>query len=285
MYWVLKQVDGYSDPYYLRINSPKQTALILGTSRAAMGLHPTTLNTSLNRTDIYNFSFTLLHSPYGPTYFNSIQHKIKPKTKDGLFLLAVDPWSISSICDNPNDTLLFREQKSFLAHPLSYDKKPNFNYLLKRYEGYYITFLFPFLTKKKTFLHEDGWLETFVGMKEEEVKKRTTVKTKDYQKNRLKYKFSETRLLYLKKTINFLKNHGTVYLLRLPVSSQIMKIENELLPHFEQVMQSVTNEQQVIFLDLTHLNNQCKFTDGNHLFKTSAIEVSKILAQSIKEKE
>ena len=70
---VFWQADGKTDPFYLRFTTDKQNSLILGTSRAAQGLLPEVLNSKLNRDDFFNYSFTLGHSPYGPTYLKSIK--------------------------------------------------------------------------------------------------------------------------------------------------------------------------------------------------------------------
>lgn len=64
---VLGQADGYTDPFYIRFTTPKQNNLILGTSRAAQGLQPDVFKDILE-TDVYNYAFTVTHSPYGPTY-------------------------------------------------------------------------------------------------------------------------------------------------------------------------------------------------------------------------
>ncbi|TXE17115.1 hypothetical protein ES692_10680 [Psychroserpens burtonensis] len=69
---VCSQVDGYSDSFYINFTTPKQSSLILGTSRAAQGLQPKIFDTILKK-QFSNYSFTVLHSPFGETYLNSIK--------------------------------------------------------------------------------------------------------------------------------------------------------------------------------------------------------------------
>jgi hypothetical protein len=98
------------------------------------------------------------------------------------------------------------------------------------------------------------------------------------------YKFSSFRLNYLKKTIDFLSKHGKVYLVRLPIHPEMLKIENELMPNFEGIINEVaplTNG----YLNMTPDNHLYKCTDGNHLYKESGKEVSEKIALWIKNKQ
>ena len=82
IFLVLNKADGGTDPFYIRFTTPKQQNLILGTSRAAQGLQPHVFDSICN-VNFYNYSFTIAHSPYGPTYLNSIKKKLnKAGTKN-----------------------------------------------------------------------------------------------------------------------------------------------------------------------------------------------------------
>jgi zona occludens toxin (predicted ATPase) len=87
---VLSRANGESDAYYERLTTPAQTSLIIGTSRSAQGILPSILNSELGRSDIYNFSFTISHSPYGPVYLDRIDQKLLKNSKNGIFILSVD---------------------------------------------------------------------------------------------------------------------------------------------------------------------------------------------------
>jgi hypothetical protein len=86
--------------------------------------------------------------------------------------------------------------------------------------------------------------------------------------------------LYLKKTINFLKNHGKVILVRLPVHKEIFKIEQKYMPSFND---KITELSPIVdsYYDMTIDNNNYIYTDGNHLYKESSKIVSKKISDFI----
>ncbi|TXE17114.1 hypothetical protein ES692_10675 [Psychroserpens burtonensis] len=132
------------------------------------------------------------------------------------------------------------------------------------------------------FLHDDGWLEVDISLdslKEENVDK----KTEKYRVGILtKAQFSKTRFKYLLKTINFLNAYGNVYLVRLPIHEKMMTIDNALMAHFnEDIKEAITLSKG--YLDLTTMNTDFHYTDGNHLHKTSGKIVSSIIANWIDE--
>ena len=173
--------DGHTDAFYLRFASPRQSSLILGTSRAAQGINPSAMNSILQNNNIYNFSFSVAHSPYGPVYLESIKRKIKMNAKNGIFILTVDPWSISCEYGNPEDSLTFRERGLALGKIKIVDMCPNIPYLIISYNQPYINLL---LYKKDNaeLLHENGWLEINVPMDSISVAKRTRIKIEHYKK-------------------------------------------------------------------------------------------------------
>jgi hypothetical protein len=76
-----------------------------------------------------------------------------------------------------------------------------------------------------------------------------------------------------------LKKHGKVVLVRIPVSEEILKIENKLCISFDSIIESR-------FVDVPYLNykNEAKkymYIDGVHLYKKSGKEFTKQLANDI----
>jgi len=277
--WICSNADGNTDPFYIRFTSPKQNNLIIGTSRAAQGLQPNEFNEILGK-NFYNYAFTVAHSPFGSTYLKSIKRKIKPNLKDGVFIITVDPWSLSSWTNNPNDSLAFRELKLSLSNTNIVNINPNPFYILNNWNYEY----YKILSKKpsKMFLHNDGWLEVTINMDSTKVQKRIENKVKTYKEVHLpKTNFSEIRYKYLKETIKFLQTKGVVYLIRLPIHPKLMQIDNELSPIFNNEIKEAINLSSG-FLDLTDKNNNFKYTDGNHLEKESGKLVSGIIASWIK---
>jgi hypothetical protein len=279
IYIIFLQADGYSDDFYIKFTTPKQSSLILGTSRAAQGIQPNVLHDILSK-NIFNYAFTASSSPYGPTYFNSIKKKLAP-IKNGTFILTVDPWSISSTAKNPNNIKEFRELKGVLAKTSVVDAKPNFEYLFYSFNHNYASI---FKKDSSMFLHNDGWLEVSVNMEPKNVKRRTKKKINDYLDIVNDYHYSEIRHQYLDKTIDYLKQYGNVYLIRLPIDPEMMVIENKLLPNFDEKI-SLTKAKCNGYLDLTPLNSEYTYTDGNHIYKESGKLVSKKIALWIRDIE
>ncbi len=283
-YFIFSLADGNSDPFYDRFRSSKKNSLILGTSKAAQGLQPAVINPILNRKDIYNYAFTVAHSPYGPVYLESIKNKLDTTQGNDVFIVTVDPYSVSSRSEDPNDIMDFRENKLALADVRNVNASPNIEYLKDHYPEKYIYLI----TKKLSyvnddFLHEDGWYEVNISMEPKLQKERVEGKIPEYREKLKEYKLSVTRFDYLGKTIEFLNRFGEVYLVRLPVSEPFLDFENKLDPYFNQRIKSLSNKYKVPYLNLNLHNNynSFRYTDGNHLYKTSGEEVSGIIGEWI----
>lgn len=278
-YRIFSHANGYTDPYYIRFATPRQSSLILGTSRAAQGLQPQILNHELNRNDLFNYAFTMEHSPFGKVYFESIKRKLNQKTKDGIFIVCVDPWSISSKSENPNDILNFRENNLALGTRFV-NLTPNIIYLLKYYNGPYIKL---FKKDSSFFVHDDGWLEISVSMDFVSKQTRLEKKMNRYEKEKLpQYKFSSLRYTYLSKTIRYLQSYGKVYLVRLPIHPRIMGIENRLISDFTGKMNYLCKTHNVKYLSFEDELLDYEYTDGNHLWKKSSEKVSAKIANWIR---
>lgn len=278
IFGILSLTNGYSDAFYLKISSSKQTNLILGTSKAAQGIQPKILQNHLNHS-FFNYAFTMHSSPFGNVYWNSFQKKLDTVSeKNQIFILSVDAWSISSSTKNPNDSLQFRENSSFLNEIQDVNSAPNFNYLMHHFDSKYYKILIKDTT---AFLHDDGWLEVSHDDDKEKVDRRTAYTMLDYEEKLRKYQFSEVRYQYLLKTIRYLKKYGEVYLVRLPVHPNLMKVENKIVPDFNLTIQEAIH-QASNYLDLSLYNAEFSYTDGVHLDKISGEKVSKMIAEKIK---
>ena len=277
---VLSFIDGYSDPYYLKISSPKQANLILGISKSAQGLHPIQFDSILNK-KFYNYSFAIGISPYGETYLNSIKNKLDTTKNNSIFILTVDVWSISSASKNPNDSFQFREIKSFLKDIPNVTKTPNYKYIINYFDNKYYNII---LKKSSFFLHNDGWLEVFINEEKTNIERRTSFTLENYNNKAAKYKLSSARLEYLSKTINFLKKYGKVYIVRLPIHPQLLEIENKLHPDFNLLIKPAIEISNGYF-DMTPYNKDYYYTDGVHLNKKSGKNVSNTISNWIKKIE
>lgn len=276
-------IDGYSDPFYLRTTTPKQENLILGTSRAAQGISPNVLN-QITNIDFYNYAFTIAHSPYGEVYYKSTIQKLN-RTPNSTHILCVDPWAISSKFSSTGQEL-FPEDTRVLNQVSSVSSKPNFKYILnnhKIYENVAKNILYPNSISTRGFLDQYGWYH-IQNIPNDSVLTRKNIEAKVnvyLTQNLPNRAFSTTRYEYLLKTIQVLKKTGKVFLVRLPIHPKMYEIEQQLMPDFDTKIKTAV-ELSDNYLDFTPQNSNFEYTDGNHLFKHSAIKVSTLLGDWIK---
>ena len=280
--------DGYSDEYYLRVTTPKQSAMIIGVSRAAQGLQPAAMNEKLNTVypgiHIYNFAFSLGLSAYGPVYYKAIQQKLDENAKNSVFVLEVTPWSIAAAPPDPNDTSFFEERHRALDQLSFFNMNPNVEYLFKCYADPYINLLLNKMNDHPFYLlHDDGWLEIKAPMDSASVAGRKEGMIFLYKNDFYpRFKFSSKRLEYLETTIALLKKHGDVYLVRLPAISEIIIIENALMPHFDDTINSVAKKYDLTYFNFMDSANTFSYVDGVHLDKSSGRRVSEDIGKLIK---
>jgi hypothetical protein len=290
-------IGGAVDPYYNKISAPHQSALIIGTSRAAQGLVPDIIEAEASclSYDIFNFAFTLTTSPYGASYLSAIKNKIHPETRKSLFILSVDPWSLSTTSSN-HDKDVEIDHKSFLTNLDQVNGHPNLPYLwsnLTRGWGYGIVKEIEHLglsmiseqsiniAGSRSYLHKDGWLEVYSNMNPQYVATNTLRKTASYRDNLGQTEISAYRIEYLKKTMDYLRSYGTVVLIRLPVSQTMIDLEDQLSPEFDKMIAQIATDAEVSFVNLIEYSSQYSYTDGNHLYKTSARQVSEIVGREM----
>ena len=287
--------DVTTDDYYLKFSSPKQSSLILGTSRAKQGIIPSVLSSAIeNKTlSFFNFSFTLKSSPFGLVYYNAIKEKVDLESKDGCFIVTVDPWSISEKISDVNKT---PDSLSVLFGLSDFTSKPNFKYLFKQFPHgwgrillnriekpilkYYSGQLNSSMTGSFSVLDQDGWLDVYTSLDSAFVKRKEVEMFKTYRHKSIYRTCSESRIEYLDTIIEFLANHGDVYLVRLPVHKEMRSIEQQYMPDFNQKISKALLKSKG-YLDFSTLDNQYRYTDGNHLTKTSAGEVTQDIGKWI----
>lgn len=284
-YGVLMLFDGYTDPYYVRFTTPKQNSLILGSSRSAHGIRPKVLNENIEGCNIFNYSFTVFDSPYGPHYYNSIRHKLDTsKNVSGTFIISVDPWVLSSVDDEkPNDTTLFRENNKCVALVENVSQKPNIDYITKCYDKSYYSLFVSKVKKGIFFLHDDGWLEGNIPIDtvlfNSKRKDLTPYKNPKTDRN---YAFSSKRFEYLKKTIELLAvNNNQVYLLRMPIHDKMLKVENEFMPDFNDKMNALSSTYKIPYLNMMSTNKELLFIDRHHMHKSSSKKFTLLLSEAI----
>jgi len=280
--------DGTTDSYYLRFTSPPKSHLIIGTSKAAQGLRPQFLNEALGigaEDGFLNYAFTLAHSPYGKTYRESVMRKITPECNDGIFIVCVDPWSISGPADSPDEPSTFTEGKRAVGTTRFVNMNPNYEYLLENYPTGWYKLVWHYLSPSPSNeqLHSDGWLSVNVSMDSTLIAKRTKRKVKAYEENLRTFAPSSARRLELEKTLEVLHEKGQVFMVRLPIGKEIAQVQEGYMPDFDYYIEQLTEESNIPYLDMRALPDTFRYTDGNHLHCQSAISVSKIVGEFIQE--
>lgn len=277
---ILQFNSGSVDPFYTRLTTERAPSLIIGTSRAAQGLLPQTFKDIAPQ--MQNFSFTLLHSPFGPAYLELIKDKLDEGVNEGLFIIAVDPWALSSL-DKKKEAGLenLRENRTFVPKIHSVNVNPNLEYIFRYYDKPFYHSLKASLTSVSV-LHRDGWLEISVPVDSATVQKNIQEKIKDYHKYAANGAIEPIRIRALMETITFLDKHGEVYLVRLPVAKEMASIENEYVPDFDRMMYYLADTHNVQYLNYFDESGEYLTTDGNHLYKQAARALSKKVASDIK---
>lgn len=284
LYGVFLLENGTADPFYQRFVTPKQEALILGNSKAAQGIIPSILNEDLKglyEGQLYNYSFTVYNSPFGPTYLNSLKNKLSESKRRKCFIITVDPWSISSDKVNPNDLEKFKENDEFLSEVNNVSMRPNLAYMLNWFSKSFYEILLKRFIPGLSKLHFDGWYETtadLIGTSEEE---RREFMIEFYKGYLGKNSFSEQRYKFLIDTIEFLESKGDVYLVRMPLHDEILEIEDQVDINFDLRMDALSKSYGVPFFDFSKMEYEFEFKDGLHLNKESAQKFSMILAALI----
>jgi hypothetical protein len=274
--------SGKTDAFYLRFTTPKKSSLIIGTSRAAQGLMPSVINPLLG-TNMLNFGFTLDSSPYGEVYNHAIEEKLDESTQNGIFILSVEPWSLSSAWTEEGKEGIPEEGLS-LGTVKELNQSPNYEYLVREYAkgwGFNVLEYYGYHPTEVT-LHPDGWLEVDKPLDPSSIASRTKGKIKHYRENAMPgRKISDYRMSNLKKLIGKLKQHGKVYLVRLPVSPEMYDLEHEFCADFDAQMQSISETLSVPYNAMQSEAKDIVFSDGNHISRYSTQYCSQLVAKWI----
>lgn len=209
--------------------------------------------------------------------------KLDPKTKDGIFILGVDPWSLS-IPKGSEEFSDLPEYNSQLRKLSSYDSKPNYEYLARNFHRtwYHIFRDRESNGKSNAYLHQNGWMEITVSMKPQEVAERENDKYAYYKKIAAVQHLSKYRLESLEKTIYFLKNYGKVYIVRIPSGKNIKNLEKDNYPQFDKVLLDISKKSKISYFNFNSDSEKFQYTDGNHMYKESGKVFTKQIADSIK---
>jgi hypothetical protein len=287
-----KLLKGYVDQYYNKFTwQPKN--LVLGLSRAHNAINPRTLEiegSSIGMKDYstLNFAFNKVQSSFGELYIEAVKKKLKNKTEknNAIHIVCVSPASLSAPKNIQDDNLFKLDQKSIFGKLKTYNKNPNYNYVTTCLEKP----LYSIFLKEKHFknqiTHTNGWNEVKIEYRGNIITQKNSdywrgLVLREYKRIEKKERKSKYRIHNLVKLINYLKNSGEVYVVRIPAHKDIIEHENQTWHDFSKQIDSLSIKNNVLFLDYSNKFNQFKYYDGTHMESNSAKKFSAMLMKDI----
>ena len=268
-----------TDDFYKRFTSGVQSSLILGSSRGS-SIDPAILDRIIKekKSDIkfYNYAFTWGHSPYGPKYLESIKKKVDPKTKNGIFIIIVEPTALMVNKTSPDDPKYYFENDKSVATTHFTNLNPNLEYLIKSYD-YSITralnlkIIPPKNPMAEVEVLDNGKVEVSMIKEFDPQQRRAENNRKmiEFKKRIGDLKWSEKRLTYLDMTVKFLLQHGQVLLIRMPINKIPYEIENSAVPYFDLKIQIIAHQNKIDYTNYNLQAHSFQCTDEVHLNKES----------------
>ncbi|CAM3385091.1 SGNH/GDSL hydrolase family protein [Flavobacterium longum] len=265
--FVLLRYGGYIDYFYEKFTVGKQSSFIIGDSRAHQGIQPRVIDSYFRKNEfdgpMFNYSFTISQAAYGKPYTESILKKLKPDTKNGLFILTVDPWLLAQR-EKDNVANGFFEEQTSPPHNMWFDSmNPNFEYFIRNFRFLHLKSII----RKSSMLHKDGWLE-------ESNLPTDSLMLADWKKNQLRiyrdfakhWKRCDYRKTDLQILIEKLKPHGKIFLVRTPIDAKLLAIEDQFWLGFDQDIETIAHKTGVPYLNFVR-EDVYRTYDGNHLDK------------------
>lgn len=278
---LLVKYGGYIDYFYIKFTTPKQHSFILGDSRSFQGIQPRIVNTTLQNQSfelpMFNYSFTITQAAYGPAYLESVKRKLDPNTNKGLFIISVNPWVLAQREADDFEKGIFMEANNPPHNMQWVDVNPNFEYVLKNFNYFHFRALF----KKNSELHPDGWMEEHNLPKDSATFKKWKQNQYTIYNGFLKrWKKCNYRLQSLQELIQFLNQHGTVILVRMPVDQTLQKIEYKFWPELDSQIEKIAKITCVPYFNLLKKYTY-KTYDGNHIDKYGGVAFTRDLCRLI----
>jgi hypothetical protein len=279
LYFYLKKFEPYIDSNYARLTKLHNEGLVIGTSRAAIDIEPSFLKQNL-----YNFSFTIDATPFDNSYRDLIKkyHQTQKYDSNRIHLVTVDPWALSSVIGKEkliNDGFTSKLNLSIMD--------PNWEYIFK-FANLSIWEInnVSMNTNRNLFVNSTGRLvkpmtEAFLN---KDFDRKIKVKLENYRNGDLynSGSISEGKLSNLRAIIDYLKKDGKVYLIRLPVTNQMLELENKLSPDFNQRMFDVSKLYSIPYIDFMPYNHLFRTSDGHHLWDGEIKKFNLLLAEKLK---
>jgi hypothetical protein len=201
---------------------------------------------------------------------------------DGVFILECNLWAFCSKKDQIGN---FREKNippNSLANP---NLEPNVPYFFGGYEEQNFRLLLKKLLRNnhgnRIYVNTDGRFEVALPYDSIKIFNRVKNKVKLYERMAAEYVPDSLRMHSFIMTIEYLKQFGSVYLVRMPVAEEILALESAFYPGFNNEMSRVSANLGVPYLDFTFLSDKHITIDGNHIHNDYIGYFNKLLAERI----
>ena len=276
----LNKYSGVVDHFYGKFTSPKQHSLIVGESKSFMGVRPSIITermADMYEMPMYNYAFTIAQTAFGELLLKSIERKIAPGTKNGLFILSVNPWVLSERPEDDVENGVFFERDVPPNNMYFVSMKPNPEYVLKNFES----FNFKGIFRQISTLEEDGWQDVkSIPTDSADIKMLNRENEKWFSTKAIEWKKSDYRLRKFAETVTMLQKYGTVVIIRMPSSKAITEIEQLYWPELDSQLQSISAKSGVQFINF---NGQYVYPtfDGIHFDHKTGIAFTQALCDSI----
>jgi len=278
---MLPFVDGNTSITLSKVSNGQHKHLVIGTSRIAQAVQPKTLEETTNRRFL-NFAIDAATTSYSESYNRAIEKIIPTDCKDGIFILAMDPWTITSFHNPVNGEVMEPEKEATLSKQITITNQLNLEYLIRDFRDGWGQILLTYLRSNSTVVgHDDGWIEVTRPDDADFVSARMAKKIKAKRKEMAHAFISEERKKALESLLLYLKPLGQIYFVRLPVDPEYLELEQELHPHFDAFVDSLQKRFQIPYYDMQRHSSEVVFNDGHHINKAYAPAMSKLIAEWI----
>jgi hypothetical protein len=186
----------------------------------------------------------------------------------------VDPWALAEKKNSAKDSSYLPEKST----QINFNTRQQFatvKYFLKTYSKSYYTLFLP----KADFLQKEDKKRP----NQDFIKNHLNAKMRSYKREHFfDEKISDKRLNSLRSLIDTLKTEGEIYIVKLPVSQQMISLEHQFSPSFDKKIASIISEHKLELIDFYKYTDSFLCPDGIHLWQPDADTVSLIISDIIK---
>jgi hypothetical protein len=255
--------------------------MIIGTSRVAQTLMPSILESELG-VPFHNFAFDAGATPYCDAYFHAITKKLDRETKNGLFILSMDPFGFTAFRDSITGATIYPQEKASIGKQITFNGTKNIEYLIRDYhKGWGQMVWTKYLYPSNVVAQPDGWVDVVCPIDSITINKRKQSRIRTKKKELKDAYISHEQKMAFRQLVSWLQQRGKVYLVRLPVDPEYYAMEESWYPDFKNFADSIQMEFQIPYFNMQDEYSFVTFNDGHHINRKDAPWMTKKVAHSI----